>query len=414
MRSYARVAATASALARRKYCVSASSTTQRVVLANEQGQDLLVTGQGSQTALNNNIILASAGSSSYDVQGTGVSYRSAVFQIIPTGTISGGVYAFEGSNDNTNWMALYATDITTGQLTQGSSYSPATGTNRLFAMSIQTRYIRVRISTAITGGGSLQCFSYFKLTPYSPTNYSLGQSSHSIGTVTSGGVGSLSDQAQFQQEDAASANAFYGQKIVAVRNDTLSSTTSANGDWSQINVDKTGTLIVKDQRQHRRTYNAAFSVVAASSATDIVEIIGSSSKTVLIHKITISGSQTTGGQVPVYIIKRSTAASGGTSTNPTLVPRSTIFAEGTAATAAIKVYTANPTTGTAVGNIWVGGIGIPAATASDTPIKDIDFNLTGAPVLLSGTSQTLCINLNGATYSGNTFNMTVEWSETGE
>ena len=198
-------------------------------------------------------------------------------------------------------------------------------------------------------------------------------------------------------------------KTGAGRTDTLAAQAS-NGQWVNIITDKTGATITKDQRQHRRTYNAAFTVSAANSATDIVEIIGSSTKTVLVHRITISGTQTTGGLVPVYIIKRSSAASAGTSTNPTYVPRD---ANQVAATAAIKVYTANPTIGSSVGNIWLGLVPVTATTGS-APVTDIDFNLTGTPILLSGTSQTLCINLNGVTYSGNTFYITVEWSETGE
>lgn len=387
-----------------------SSTTQRVAIAEDQAKDVTVTGAATN-AVGNNIILASAGSGSYDTYQTGTKFRSVNIQVVGSGTISSATVVLEESNDNSNWTGIpyyYLTSGGSSSATMGNSgIGLSTGANIKFSCQLTARYMRFRIS-AWSGAGTVTATSIFS--PVVNTLCRGVQVANTVSTMISSMSPSTTNFV-IGKTTAVNGTEYVG-KIGAVRADTLVSNTS-NGSWWNTYVDKTGSLIVKDQRQHRRTYNAAFSVVAASSATDIVEFIGSSSKTILIHKITISGTQTTGGQVPVYIIKRSTAASGGTSTNPTYVPRSTILAEGTAATASIKVYTANPTTGTAVGNVWVGGIYTPG-TSGDSQPYDITFNQTGAPILLSGTSQTLCINLDGRTYSGNTFYITFEWSETGE
>lgn len=123
--------------------------------------DLTITGQGTQTTLNNNIILASAGATSTPVAG----YRSASVQINSTGTA--GAYIFEGSNDNVNFVSIPAFNqlILTG--TPITAAVTATATNIVYILPITTEFIRVRISTAITGG-SLQAFT--RLSPIAWVN----------------------------------------------------------------------------------------------------------------------------------------------------------------------------------------------------------------------------------------------------
>ena len=382
------------------------ATTQRVALVNEQGQDLIVTGQAGQTASGNNVILAVAGTSSYDTWQTGTTYRSVAFQIITTGTISGGTITYEQSNDNVSFTSMFLADLS-NLSSYATAYTLASNTNRYFVGNISMRYIRARISTGVTGGGTVQCITALSIIPRQNVVTQVGNSLSALVSFLNGNTN------MGKSEDGAAGDGFVGIGAIAVRQDTLATTTNANADNTWINTDKTGSQIIVDQRQHRRTYNCAFTVAPAASATDIVEIVGSSSKTVLIHSITISGTQTTGGGVPVYIIKRSTAATGGTSSSPTIVPRSTVLGEGAAATAVVKAYTVNPTTGTSVGNIWLGNVSTPATTG-DTQPYTITFNQTGMPVKLSGTSQTLCINLNGATVTGGLFYITIEFSETGE
>jgi len=73
----------------------------QTILSTSQ-TDQYITGAGSQTTLNNNVILASAGSGSTDaVSGGTISYQSINIQIVPAaGTVTAGAITFEGSNDN--------------------------------------------------------------------------------------------------------------------------------------------------------------------------------------------------------------------------------------------------------------------------------------------------------------------------
>lgn len=111
-------------------------------------QNVSVTGQGSQTTLNNNVILATAGSGSYDAAG----YSSIALQIIPAaGTVTAGAITFEGSNDNSNWQAIALYDVNSLTAAPVTSYSLAASTNRMFVGPLPTRYVRARISTGVTG-----------------------------------------------------------------------------------------------------------------------------------------------------------------------------------------------------------------------------------------------------------------------
>ena len=160
--------------------------------------------------------------------------------------------------------------------------------------------------------------------------------------------------------------------------------------------------------QKKRTYRAAFVVAAAASATDIFQLIGSATTTVEVTRIFISGTQTTGGVVDVYIKKRSTANTAGTSTASTNVP---LVSSDAAATAVGAIYTANPTTGTDVGNIYIQSVPVQLATGSSNGIVEIAFGDRGKPLLLLGVAQALAINLNGVTVAGGSFKVTIEFVE---
>lgn len=132
------------------------------------------------------------------------------------------------------------------------------------------------------------------------------------------------------------------------------------------------------------TYEAAFAVVGAASG-DVVEIIGSATTIIRILEIDIFEPST---QRLFSLIKRSTAATGGTSANATLVPLDSANA---AATAVIKNYSADPTEGAAVGTILRKTMG----TSQTIQLNYVDGG--GQPVVLRGVAQTLCINVDGAT-----------------
>lgn len=161
----------------------------------------------------------------------------------------------------------------------------------------------------------------------------------------------------------------------------------------------------------KTTYSCSFTaLIGAAAATDIVEIIGSATKTVRVKKIKISGVATAAAAVDLLLIKRSAAATGGTSTSATIVPMDSNNAAGTAV---VKGYTVNPTVGTAVGTIESHKPTLTTAAGAipNVPLV-IEFGDNGNQnVILRGAAQTLCINLNGATITGNSLNVTVLFTE---
>lgn len=181
--------------------------------------------------------------------------------------------------------------------------------------------------------------------------------------------------------------------------------------WNYAAVDSSGFLSSKLEPQSRTTYaagSAAFASVA--SATDVFEIYGSASKTIKVLRVELTGTQTTAGELVVNLIKRSTANTGGTSATLTDVPLDSTNAAGTAVA---KTYTANPTTGTAVGNVATRHVFIPTAliAGDSAPITLFDVITYGQPVVLRGTAQGLVINFGGVTVTGGSFVATVYWTE---
>ena len=158
------------------------------------------------------------------------------------------------------------------------------------------------------------------------------------------------------------------------------------------------------------TYSVASQVVAASSATDVIYITGSATKTIKITRINIGGRATSAVSADVSIVKRSTADSGGTCTAGTAIPHDSTLG---AATATIGVCTANPTLGTAVGTlrekqVFLGNLttGAPGADA-----QFLQGDRSAQEFTLRGAAQTIGINLNAGTYSGNLINFDIEWTE---
>jgi hypothetical protein len=153
---------------------------------------------------------------------------------------------------------------------------------------------------------------------------------------------------------------------------------------------------------------AAF--VPATTATDIFLLSGSNSKTIRVHKVSVSGTTTSGSAIKctIKLIKRSTANTGGTSVTSTIVPHDSNNAT---ATAVAKHYTANPTVGTDAGTIRSITNSFQASGITKGSI-DFDFvNDGGQPVILRGTGENLAVNLNSTTITGGVVSVSVEWSE---
>ena len=146
----------------------------------------------------------------------------------------------------------------------------------------------------------------------------------------------------------------------------------------------------------------------ATSATDIFNFKGSDTKTIYIRKITWKQANSVGsGNFDVYLLKRSTANSGGTSSALTAVPLDSNFSS---ATASGVYYTANPTTGTSLGGI--AHVFLHLHYDGSFIYTLFDSTKGGSPIVLRGTSESISVNYNGVTDPiERSAVVDIEWSE---
>lgn len=149
-------------------------------------------------------------------------------------------------------------------------------------------------------------------------------------------------------------------------------------------------------------YDKFATFMAASTAftpgatpQDVVTLTGNATTNVYVQKMAISTTQTTAGVNGWLIAKRSTANSGGTSAGLTEVP---LRSSSDSASATALQYTANPTAGTLVGNIWTGWVisnDVTGAT-ENTNIQVVDFESElGEPIALLSSSEVIAWNFGG-------------------
>lgn len=181
--------------------------------------------------------------------------------------------------------------------------------------------------------------------------------------------------------------------------------------------------IVKNVRAAFPTFAATkIGLVPAASPTDVFTITGGATVVVHVTHIEISGITDSAVAVAAdcQLVRRSTANSGGTSTNsPAIVP----FDSADTAVATVLSYTGNPTLGTLVGTARAAlraqklMLTLGTYTATDfPPVAPIvwDFSDTqGKAPILRGIGEVLAVNLNAVTLVGTvSINISVEWFET--
>jgi hypothetical protein len=157
------------------------------------------------------------------------------------------------------------------------------------------------------------------------------------------------------------------------------------------------------------TYSAATVALANTGAGDVYCIRGSATKVVKVKGIRVSAIATTGIVGDVQIILRSTAATGGTSTAPTLVAADQ---QNAAATGAVAAYTVSPTPGTAIGPIRARKIAVGTQGNSVT-ISEGLFQFSpywDQPIILRGITQFACVNVS-AFGAGASFDIDHEQTE---
>jgi hypothetical protein len=160
----------------------------------------------------------------------------------------------------------------------------------------------------------------------------------------------------------------------------------------------------------KATYSAVIAdFVPAANATDFITLVGSASKTLTLTNVRISGSATASTYQGIYLYKRTTLDTTGTST-PTAI---TIHdSQDTAAKGVVNQYTVNPGalgTGTLLRSDHVG---LPAAAAGTTALVwDFGDRAAKAPKLQAAT-ESFCLNFAAAAVpAGTNLHITLEWTE---
>lgn len=162
----------------------------------------------------------------------------------------------------------------------------------------------------------------------------------------------------------------------------------------------------------RATYGAAIQGLAtAASATDFLTITGATGVVTRVTYVECSGVAGTAGTASIVGLKRSTANSAGTSTTPTAVP---VDAGSAAAGSTVRAYTANPTTGTLVGNVRAGKVGLPLATAGTGNVLRWTFGdrPSAQEIVLRAATEVFALNGAGATLAATAaLDCGIEWTE---
>lgn len=153
-------------------------------------------------------------------------------------------------------------------------------------------------------------------------------------------------------------------------------------------------------------------LVVANAGTDFFTITGADGRRITVNRIMVSGIAGTAAAVPLTVVKRSAANTGGTSTSPTAVPSDSAFPS--SASAVVRAYTVNPSgLGTAVGTVSAARIILSTASASvgSTPIEFNFERMYHRPVVLNGSSEVLALNFGGSTVASNALDLMIAWTE---
>lgn len=129
--------------------------------------------QGTQSAVSSTSwTSATALNTANSISVTGM--NTVTVAIVPTTTFTGGVITFEASPDNTNWFTISMARI--DSFTTETTYTIVASTNRAWSTSVDgfTNF-RVRLSTVITGTGTLTTLVTAQTMPIEPV-VTVGQS----------------------------------------------------------------------------------------------------------------------------------------------------------------------------------------------------------------------------------------------
>jgi hypothetical protein len=162
------------------------------------------------------------------------------------------------------------------------------------------------------------------------------------------------------------------------------------------------------------TYSAA--TVAYSpyaSATDVLIITGSATKTVRVKRVAVSGRSTSASNIDVSLYKHTvTANTTGTPTNLTIVSHDSVI--NPSATAVVSTYGSAPTIGGTTGLMRCQQSNLSAAGSGGaaTPVEWHFGDVNDQSGVLHGVTEQMAVNLGGGSVpTGAVLNMFIEWSE---
>lgn len=166
------------------------------------------------------------------------------------------------------------------------------------------------------------------------------------------------------------------------------------------------------------TYTASsVGLVPAASATDIFCLNASATENIVLHRVAISGTAGTAITTPVLLYRRVSQDTGGTAATslalPVAVPNNSTDP---ASTATLTAYTANPTVVDSSPSLIRGpAVSFAVTTTANSPFEMIfgtavDMFEKGI-WLAKGTTQQLCLNLNGVSISSGVLAINFEWTE---
>jgi hypothetical protein len=186
--------------------------------------------------------------------------------------------------------------------------------------------------------------------------------------------------------------------------------TGAYNGFAPQSAGNDGSILCVSTNSPKPTFRyTAVDITPVATATDVLVLKGSATKVIRVTKITIMGSATASAIYDVYLVKRTAANTGGTSTAPTATAADTN--DGTAS-ATLALYTANPSalgTGT---NMEAAKTYLGTAAITSPQINFIWGNRNDKAPVLRGTSEALAINFAGAAVpTGASLYLSVEWTE---
>ena len=186
--------------------------------------------------------------------------------------------------------------------------------------------------------------------------------------------------------------------------DSSGNPVAARADGNVLSVSHNGT---------RATFHyVAQDVTPVATATDVLVLSGSASKVIRVTKVSLVGTATAASIYDHYVIKRTAANTGGTSTSVTAAKSDS---SDDAQTATLKLYTANPSglgTGISVeaNKTYLSASATPGAAA--LPIVYTFGTRNDKAIVLRGASESLAINFGGqAVPAGASLYLNIEWTE---